>query len=63
VRQPRAKVHPAAKKRGADPHVPTKHEHHLPTNKIERKLEQGLEESMAGSDAPSITQPASDKSP
>jgi hypothetical protein len=63
MRQPRAKVQPAAKKRGADPHVPTKDEHHLPTNEIERKLEQGLEESMAGSDPPSITQPTSAKSP
>jgi hypothetical protein len=63
MRQPRAKIHPAAKKRGADPHVPTKDKHHLSTSKIERKLEQGLEESMAGSDPPSITQPTSDKSP
>ena len=63
MRQPKAKVQPAAKKRGADPQVPTKDKHHLHTNQIERKLEQGLEESMAGSDPPSITQPTSDKPP
>ena len=50
-------VHPAAKKRGADPHVPKKPAHERPKDEAERKLEQGLEESMAGSDPPSITQP------
>jgi hypothetical protein len=54
-------VHPAAKKRGADPHVPEK-----PRDKSgdagERKLEQGLEETMAGSDPVSVTQPKPDKS-
>jgi hypothetical protein len=50
-------VHPAAKKRGADPHVPKKPAHDQPKDDAERKLEQGLEESMAGSDPPSITQP------
>jgi hypothetical protein len=63
MRQSKTKVHPAAKKRGADPHVPTKQKHYVPANETERKLEQGLEESMAGSDPPSITQPTSDKSP
>ena len=50
-------VHPAAKKRGADPHVPRKPAHKRPKDDAERKLEQGLEESMAGSDPVSITQP------
>ena len=52
------KVPPAAKKRGADPHVPQKPQHEIPKDPAERKLEQGLEESMAGSDPVSITQPA-----
>jgi hypothetical protein len=51
-------VHPAAKKRGADPHVPEKPHHEKPKTSTERKLEQGLEESMAGSDPVSITQPS-----
>jgi hypothetical protein len=50
-------VHPATKKRGADPHVPTKTKGKRPSNSKERKLEQGLEESMAGSDPISVTQP------
>jgi hypothetical protein len=49
--------HPATKKRGADPHVPAKPAHRTPKDAKERKLEQGLEESMAGSDPVSITQP------
>lgn len=56
------KTHPAAKKRGADPHVPQKPQHEIPQDPAERKLEQGLEESMAGSDPVSITQPAPRKS-
>jgi hypothetical protein len=55
-------VHPAVKKRGADPHVPKKPKHQSPRDPTERKLEQGLEESMAGSDPVSITQPAPGKS-
>ena len=54
-------VHPAAKKRGADPHVPRKPAHKRPKDDAERKLEQGLEESMAGSDPVSITQPSKSK--
>ena len=50
-------VQPAAKKRGADPHVPVKNKRHS-ANLIEQKLEQGLEESMAGSDPVSVSQPA-----
>ena len=49
--------HPATKKRGADPEVPHKPAHEKPDEIMERKLEQGLEESMAGSDPVSITQP------
>lgn len=54
---------PAARKRGGESHVPAtpqperkgtgKHTSH----RAERALEQGLEESMAGSDPLSITQP------
>jgi hypothetical protein len=51
-------VHPSAKKRGADPHVPRKPKHKRPKDPLEKKLEQGLEESMAGSDPVSVTQPA-----
>lgn len=50
-------VHPATKKRGADPQVPEKQE--KSRGLAEHKLEQGLEETMAGSDPVSITQPAS----
>jgi len=49
-------IHPATKKRGADPQVPEKRE--KPRDTAERKLEQGLEETMAGSDPVSVTQPA-----
>jgi hypothetical protein len=57
----RKKVAPAATKRGADAHVPPKSKGHPLANEEDKKLEQGLEESMAGSDPPSITQPASDR--
>ena len=50
-------THPATKKRGADPQVPQKPKHHTSKDSAERKLEQGLEESMAGSDPVSVTQP------
>jgi hypothetical protein len=49
-------THPATKKRGADPQVPAKPAHKQPKDTEERKLEQGLEESMAGSDPVSVTQ-------
>jgi hypothetical protein len=51
-------VHPAVKKRGADAHVPPRNGQKRPSGSNERKLEQGLEESMAGSDPVSVTQPA-----
>jgi hypothetical protein len=49
---------PATKRRGADPSVPEKPQHKTPKEPAERKLEQGLEETMAGSDPVSVTQPA-----
>ena len=57
----RKKVAPAAKKRGADAHVPSQSRHRRPPTEEDRRLEQGLEESMAGSDPPSITQPVANK--
>ena len=56
-------VDPAAKKRGADPAVPEKPKHQKPVGTPERKLEQGLEESMAGFDPISITQPTPSNEP
>ena len=53
--------HPATKKRGGDPDVPQKPRHEQADNDAERKLEQGLEESMAGSDPVNITQPSRSK--
>jgi len=50
-------THPSTTKRGADPHVPKK-KPETSRDTDEHKLEQGLEESMAGSDPVSITQPA-----
>jgi hypothetical protein len=50
-------VDPATKRRGADPDVPAKSKAETSSNAKERKLEQGLEESMAGSDPVSVTQP------
>ena len=53
--------HPATKKRGGDPDVKHTAAHDKPDDATERKLEQGLEESMAGSDPVSITQPSKSK--
>ena len=50
-------AHPATKRRGGDPDVKRKPPREKPDDAMERKLEQGLEESMAGSDPVSITQP------
>jgi hypothetical protein len=52
--------HPATKRRGADPEVKNPPAHEV-DDAAERKLEQGLEESMAGSDPVSITQPSKSK--
>ncbi len=53
-------TNPSTEKRGGNPDVTT-----VPANleqsAAEKKLEQGLEESMAGSDPVSITQPAPSK--
>ena len=50
--------HPATKKRGGDPDMKSQPARDTSKETAERKLEQGLEESMAGSDPVSITQPA-----
>ena len=54
-------AHPATKKRGGDPDVKHTPQHEKPDDAMERKLEEGLEESMAGSDPVSITQPPKSK--
>ena len=54
-------AHPATKKRGGDPDVKPKTQQEKPADKMERKLEEGLEESMAGSDPVAITQPSPSK--
>ena len=54
-------AHPATKKRGGNPDVKHKPEHKKPKDAMERKLEQGLEDSMAGSDPVSVTQPPKTK--
>lgn len=51
-------THPATKKRGGDPDMKSQPARDMSKEKAERKLEQGLEESMAGSDPVSVTQPA-----
>ena len=56
-----AMEHPATKKRGGDPDVKHKPLHEKPDDAMERKLEEGLEESMTGSDPVSITQPSKSK--
>jgi hypothetical protein len=53
--------HPATKRRGGDPDVRPKPRHETPDDALERKLEEGLEESMAGSDPVSIVQPSKSK--
>ena len=54
-------AHPATKKRGGNPDVKHKSEKQKPKDAMERQLEQGLEESMAGSDPVSVTQPPKSK--
>ena len=56
-----ATKHPATKKRRGDPDIKSQPAHDESKDKAERKLEQGLEESMAGSDPVSITQPSKSK--
>ena len=52
---------PATKKRGGDPEVKHTPSHQKPEDAMERKLEEGLGESMAGSDPVRITQPSKTK--
>jgi hypothetical protein len=52
---------PATKKRGGDPDVKQKPRSEKPKDRLERKLDEGLEETMAGSDPVSITQPSPSK--
>lgn len=54
-------ANPATKKRGGNPDVKDKPDSQKPKDAMERKLEQGLEESMAGSDPVSVTQPPKTK--
>jgi hypothetical protein len=54
-------AHPAIKRRGGDPDVKHKPRHEQSDDAMERKLEEGLEESMAGSDPVSIVQPSKSK--
>jgi hypothetical protein len=54
-------AHPATRRRGGDPDVKSRPQHEKPDNALERKLEEGLEESMAGSDPVSIIQPPKSK--
>ena len=49
---------PATKKRGGDPDLKSQPARDMEKEKAERQLEQGLEESMAGSDPISVVQPA-----
>lgn len=51
----------AVKKRGGDPEVKPKPKSERPDSALERALEQGLEESMAGSDPVNVTQPPKSK--
>lgn len=48
---------PATRKRGGDPDVKQRPPHERPDDPMERKLDEGLEESMTGSDPVSIVQP------
>lgn len=51
---------PATKKRGGDADVRHNPQKKPDQDRSERALEEALEESMAGSDPPSITQPGKD---
>jgi hypothetical protein len=50
-------AHPATKKRGGNPDVKPKAPHEKPDDSLERRLEEGLEESMAGYHPNKVTQP------
>ncbi len=55
-------AHPSTEKRGGNPDLKKQPAQRADLRELEKKLEQGLEESMAGSDPVSVTQPASGKS-
>ncbi len=55
-------AHPSTEKRGGNPDLKKQPAQKAGAGKAERKLEQGLEESMAGSDPVSVTKPAPGKS-
>ena len=54
-------ANPATKKRGGNPDIKKQPARDKNKDEMERKLEQGLEESMAGSDPISVTQPPKSK--
>jgi hypothetical protein len=51
----------ATRRRGGDPDVKPKPRSERPDDALERALEEGLEESMAGSDPINVTQPPKSK--
>jgi hypothetical protein len=54
-------ANPSTEKRGGDPDLKKQPAQAAAGDKLDKKLEQGLEESMAGSDPVSVTQPAPSK--
>ncbi len=54
-------ANPSTEKRGGNPDLKRQPAQKGEVDSAERKLEQGLEESMAGSDPVSVTQPAPGK--
>lgn len=54
-------AHSSTEKRGGNPDLKKQPAQTSEGGKLDQKLEQGLEESMAGSDPVSITQPAPGK--
>lgn len=54
-------AHPSTEKRGGNPDLKKQPAQKSDCETAEKKLEQGLEESMAGSDPVSVTQPAPGK--
>jgi hypothetical protein len=51
-------ANPSTEKRGGNPDIKKQPAQSSDASKADAKLEQGLEESMAGSDPVSVTQPA-----
>jgi hypothetical protein len=56
-------VDPATRRRGGDADVKSKPKTEKSDDKLERRLEEGLEETMAGSDPLSVTQPTPNNDP